>query len=91
MSRLEKRGEGDGGVSLRLIETYRKDLNASLAKTKPEDRRALSIIKGEYDAWVDDVVAAKLFDGDEAGFGDLKEARRLWAQYSKKYKRTGAG
>ncbi|UAB89697.1 hypothetical protein I5192_03165 [Ruegeria sp. SCSIO 43209] len=91
MSRLQKRGEGDGGVSLRLIETFRKDLNQSLSRAKPEDKRALSIIKNEYDSWVDDVVTAKLFDGDEAGFGDLKEARRLFAQYSAKYRGKDAG
>ncbi|WP_299983882.1 hypothetical protein [uncultured Ruegeria sp.] len=91
MSRLQKRGEGEGGVSLRLIETFRKDLNASLSRAKPEDKRALSIIKNEYDTWVDDVVTAQLFDGDEAGFGDLKEARRLWAEYSAKYRGKDRG
>ncbi len=91
MTRLQKRGEGDSGVSLRLIETFRRDLIASLAKAKPEDKRALSIIKNEYDSWVDDVVTAKLFDGDESGFGDLREARRLWAQYSAKYRGADKG
>ena len=91
MQRLQKRGTGEGGVPLRLIDTFRKDLNRTLARADSEDHRALSIIKTEYDAWVDDVVTAKLFDGDAAGFEDLKKARGLWASYSKKYMGKDAG
>ncbi|MEX0319016.1 MAG: hypothetical protein AB3N21_13745 [Ruegeria sp.] len=91
MKRLAKRGDGEGGVSLRLIDTFRKDLNATLSRASGEDKRALSIIKGEYDQWVDDVVEARLFDGDGAGFDALKKARGLWQAYSAKYRGKDAG
>lgn len=85
LSRLEKRGSGDKPVSLRLIDGMRKDINKALGKNlDPEDARALTIIKEEYDQWLDDVVTAKLFDGDD-GMPALKEARHLFAQYMAKY------
>ena len=85
MNRLAKRGSGRDGVSLRLIDGARKDLNASLRTATGEDARALTIIKQEYDTWLDDVIGAKLFQGDEAGLGALKEARSLWASYAQKF------
>lgn len=92
MSRLSRRGEGDKPVSLRLVDTLRKDLNKTLSKNlDPEDARALQIIKSEYDAWVDDVVEAKLFTGGEDGLAELKKARGLWADYAKKFRGKDAG
>ncbi|MFV1484526.1 MULTISPECIES: hypothetical protein [unclassified Phaeobacter] len=91
MSRLQKRGEGEGGVSLRLIDTFRKDLNRTMSRAESEDLRALAIIKKEYDDWIDDIVSAKLFDGDEAGFEDLKNARQLWQAYAQKFQGRDAG
>lgn len=87
MNRLARRGQSDRPVSLTLVEGVRKDINRALRapSVNPEDARALGIIKGEYDAWVDDVIQTTLFTGDEAGFDDLKRARRLWADYMQKY------
>jgi len=85
MGRIAKRGEGTQPVSLRLIDGLRKDLNATLSRADGEDRRALTILKGEYDTWLDEVVSAKLFNGDEKGVTALKEARGLWATYAQKF------
>lgn len=88
MNRLERRGvmtSGNKGVSLRLIDGARKDINKTLRTATGEDERALQIIKGEYDVWLDDVISAKMFEGDAAGVTKLKEARGLWASYAQKF------
>ena len=93
MSRLSNRGQGDKPVSLALIDGLRKDVNAAMSKPSigAEDMRALKIVKDEYDAWLDDVVTAKLFSGDEKGVESLKEARGLWMNYAKKFMGKDAG
>ena len=93
MSRLSNRGQGNKPVSLALIDGLRKDVNAAMSKPSigAEDMRALKIVKDEYDAWLDDVVTAKLFSGDEKGVESLKEARGLWMNYAKKFMGKDAG
>lgn len=88
---LKRRGDGTTSVSLRVIDTYRKRLNRIIAKADEMDKAALTIIKDEYDAWIDDVVEAKLFSGDEAGLDELKKARGLWSEYAKKFRGKDAG
>lgn len=93
LSRLASRGQGDKPVSLKLIDGLRKDVNAAMRKPSigAEDMRALKIVKDEYDSWLDDVVTAKLFSGDEKGVDALKEARSLWMNYASKFMGKDAG
>lgn len=94
VNRLVRRSEaGDAGVSLRMVDGLRKDLNRALtrAQSGTEDFRALSIIKQEYDAWFDDVVESQLFSGNPDGIESLKAARAAFAEYAGKFRGRDAG
>lgn len=65
MDRLQRRAAGNPegpGVSLRLIDGARKDIGRAMQGAEPEDMRALTIIKQEYDRWLDDIVDHQLFN-----------------------------
>ncbi len=85
MQILENRAKGDQPVSLRKVDRVRKDVVRAMRDAEPEDMRALKILKDEYDAWMDGVIASRLFTGDEAGFEELRRARGLWADYAKRF------
>lgn len=63
----------------RLATFYDKSLNN-------EDRRAVQLIKNSFDDQLDEVIDAKLFIGDDEALAQLKEARSLHADYSRKFR-----
>lgn len=74
-------------VSLADVERQRRKLAGYYDKAlNNEDRRAVQIIKNAFDDNLDEVIDAKLFVGDDAALDQLKEARKLHADYSRKFR-----
>lgn len=72
--------DGIIGISLKGIEIARRRMLATRG-TNPDDMRAMKLVRGAFDDWIDDAVDRKLFDGDPAGLDALKEARANWSKY----------
>ena len=82
--------------ALKQIEGMRRRLGRKIAAAEnPEDRRQVTLLKAEFDRYLDAAVDGALFSGDEGAIAALKEARGLRAEYSKKFgrndKRTKSG
>ena len=79
-------GSGVKGVTLKAIEAQRKIINTSIdATTSNTDRSAMLSIKREFDQWVDDAVENALISGDTGAIAALKDARRLRAEYGRRF------
>jgi len=77
-------------LSIQTLESTRKQLNGLWrgSKKRPEDRRAVRLIIDSYDKWIDDVMDAGLFKGDQGAIDALKRARELRTQYSRSFTNT---
>lgn len=74
------------GVTLKALETQRRILNNNIqGAANPTDRAALTAMKREFDAWMDDAVDTALVSGDPASLQSLKEARALRAEYGRRF------
>lgn len=77
---------GTTAFSLKAIDNTRKQLRGLYGRVaNAEDRKALTVLAKEYDAWVDDAVETALVNGDDAALAQLKEARGLRAEYGRKF------
>lgn len=77
-------------VSLSKINRTRQFINRRFQQAgNPADRAALTIIKREFDQWVDDAVDNSLFSGDAAALDLLKNARNLRTQYGELFEQRG--
>jgi hypothetical protein len=73
-------------ISLKTIETTRKKLNEFYkAGANDTDRGNVSAIIKEFDNWLDDSISDGLIRGDIDQLGKLKEARKLYAEYSTQF------
>jgi len=73
-------------ISLKTIETTRKKLNEFYkAGANDTDRGNVSAIIKEFDNWLDDSISDGLIRGDINQLGKLKEARKLYAEYSTQF------
>ncbi|MEM9627807.1 MAG: hypothetical protein AAGA21_16340 [Pseudomonadota bacterium] len=77
------------GVSIAEVEGLRKNLNSTLASLKGPDsaaaRAGVQKLKGDFDAWMDDVVDSSLFSGDEKALNAIKDARGLHRQFKQRF------
>lgn len=74
------------GVTLKALETQRRILNNNIqGAANPTDRAALTAMKREFDAWMDDAVDTALVSGDPSALQSLKEARALRAEYGRRF------
>lgn len=77
---------GVKGVTMRALEAQRRIiLNAQGTATNKTDQTALSIIKSEFDSWVDDAVENALVSGDAEALAAIKEARGLRAEFGRRF------
>ena len=78
--------EGTKAVTLRSLETQRRIINNNIAAAaNPTDRRAMTILKREYDNWMDDAFESALVSGDEGALKAMKEARGLRAEFGRRF------
>lgn len=78
--------DGTKAVTLRSLETQRRIINNNIAAAaNPTDRRAMTILKREYDNWMDDAFENALVSGDEAALKAMKEARGLRAEFGRRF------
>ena len=78
--------EGTKAVTLRSLETQRRIIGNNIGTAKnPTDRRAMMIIKREYDNWMDDAFESALVSGDEGALKAMKEARGLRAEFGRRF------
>lgn len=83
--------EGAKGVTLRALETQRRIIGHNFdAATNGADRKAMGLLKAEYDRWVDDAVESALISGDEAALAAIKEARGLRAEFGRRFEGSNA-
>lgn len=79
-------GANRAAVTLRTLEMQRRILNNAIGgATNPTDRRALTLIKREYDNWMDEAIDTALVRGDKATLDQLKEARALRAEFGRRF------
>lgn len=88
-SKYQRTGE-DGiinDVPISAIERQRRRLGRFYDKAStPEDRRAVTILKGQFDDLLDETIDANLFLGDDEALEALKSARNLHREYSVKFR-----
>lgn len=78
--------EGTKAVTLRSLETQRRIINNNIAAAaNPTDRRAMTLLKREYDAWMDDAFENALVSGDEGALKAMREARGLRAEFGRRF------
>ena len=78
--------DGTKAVTLRSLETQRRIINNNIAAAaNPTDRRAMTILKREYDNWMDDAFETALVSGDEGALKAMKEARGLRAEFGRRF------
>ncbi len=73
------------GVSWQAVESQRRRINYAFKGAEEADARALSIIKNEYDAVVDDAFENALLSGSEESIKNLQNARGVASDYFKKF------
>lgn len=79
-------GANRAAVTLRALEMQRRILNNAIGgATNPTDRRALTLIKREYDSWMDEAIDTALVRGDKAALDQLKQARALRAEFARRF------
>ena len=77
---------GVKGITLKAIDTQRRIINNNIeAASNPTDKAAVTAIKREFDQWVDDAVDQALISGDAGALSALKDARRLRAEYGRRF------
>lgn len=73
-------------VTLKALETQRRILNSRIgAAANDTDRRALTLMKREFDGWLDDSIDTALTSGDAGALQALKEARALRAEFGRRF------
>lgn len=78
--------------SLKQFELTRRRLGSAIGAAKTgADKRGATIIKKQYDKWMDDAVDNALFEGDADALALLKEARATRTEYGRLYGERGKG
>lgn len=73
------------GVTLRAVETQRRIIMNSMKDAKGSDLAAMTVLKREYDSWVDDAVDEALLSGDPKALAAIKDARSLRAEFGRRF------
>ena len=79
---------GDGDVTVKKLDELRRSL---FGGTEPKTQRAMSILRGEFDGFLDEAVTGALFKGDQAVVDSLKQARALNREYKRLFSASGSG
>lgn len=80
------------GVSIQGIDHARKQLLArarALGPMEGADKALMGKIVERFDDHTQNVLGSALYSGDPAALGTIKDARRLWAEYSRTFKGQG--
>lgn len=86
---LSQSGSKSRPLPLRRLESMRKRINAKIgAAPNATDKRQLTIMKREFDNYIDKAVDRALFYGDDAAIDALKDARWLRREYALKFQRA---
>lgn len=86
LTKPPKEGVRVKSLSIQGLEEKRRILNQYIeAAANPADKRNATIIKRQFDKWLDDAFDNALFSGDPDALKSLKEARSLRADYGAKF------
>lgn len=79
-------------LSLKAIDGQRKIINSAFGSAaNPADRKALTMLKREYDNWMDESFANSLVKGDPKDIEALRTAQSLRAEFGKRFEGKGTG
>jgi len=73
------------GFPVAGVERVRQAMNRSLTTAQGQDRAALSIMKNEFDGWLNDAIDSSLISGDRSAIDTLKRARGLHSEYRRNF------
>lgn len=74
------------GVTLRALESQRRILgNAVNTAANPTDRAAMTVLRREFDGWMDEAIDSSLATGDRQALDLLRTARGLRAEYGRRF------
>lgn len=83
-------GGGSTGKTIQQIETTRRRINQLQDAAKNNtDRRGVTKVKRQFDAYLDDAFDNALFSGDQEALDALKNARQLRAEYGRRFQEGG--
>jgi len=81
--------EMEGGlrpIHINRVEQMRRQLSANInSATNDTDRRQVTLIKNEFDKYIDRAINQSMFNGDQAVIDQLKKARSLHSEYMKRF------
>lgn len=77
-------------LSLKDFEQIRRRVLNTPASS-PSDRKALAIVRGQLDTWLDDVADRALVNGDEQAIDIIKQARGLRREFGQRFEKTDLG
>lgn len=88
---VQKAVKGTGGIRLKdvdlnRLEQMRRRLNTHLGSAQGSDKRQVTLIKRQFDDYIDTAVQNALFSGDEQAISALKNSRGLFSEYAKKFR-----
>lgn len=79
-------------LSLKAIDGQRKVINSAFGSAaNPADRKALTMLKREYDDWMDESFTNSLIKGDPKDIESLRTAQSLRAEFGKRFEGRGTG
>lgn len=79
-------------LSLKAIDGQRKIINSAIGSAaNPSDKRALTLLKREYDDWMDDAFTNSLVKGEPKDIEALRNAQSLRAEFGKRFEGRGTG
>lgn len=77
-------------LSLKAIDGQRKVINSAFGSAaNPADRKALTMLKREYDDWMDESFTNSLIKGDPKDIEALRTAQSLRAEFGKRFEGRG--
>lgn len=77
-------------LTLDRLEQFRRRIGTAIDATgeNASDKRQLTLIKRQWDDYLDRAVEQKLFSGDPQDLSDLQDARQVFTEYAKKFRQN---
>ncbi len=79
-------GKGLRPFHIQRLEQMRRRINTGIGQADGSDKRQLTILKRQWDNYMDDAVKNALFEGDQASLDALKSSRSTFSEYAKKFR-----
>ena len=79
-------GKGLRPFHVQRLEQMRRRINTGIGQAEGSDKRQLTILKRQWDSYLDDAVKKALFEGDQESLSALKSSRGIFSEYAKKFR-----